>query len=160
MSKKHPKKIRTTQLTPNKLSDYISVKKIIGSAFIYACSVIMGAYLYMTGAGNGNTYKPLLLIFLSTAVVIVVVYILVKVTLGEKKDHFIENEERCEKAIEQANFLILIIGVYSVFILVSQLFNMFEVHKIYINIVTSLFVQGFVFKSRNQYYPVNPSVYK
>lgn len=160
LSKKHPKKIRSTQLIPHKLSDYISINKAIISAIIYACSVMMGVYLYIIGADNGNTYKPLLLVLLSTVAILFVGYILVKITIGDKKDHFIENEERSEKAIEQANFLILIIGVYSAFILILQLFSLFEIHNTYINIITSLFVQGFVFRSRNQYYPVNPSVYK
>ncbi|MFC3095392.1 hypothetical protein DRW07_16150 [Alteromonas sediminis] len=158
LSKRYPKKIRTAQLQGNQLADYISIRRVMVSIVMYALSVGLAAYLYLVAMPGER--KVIYLITLSTVVLICIGGLIRQLVYGQKKDHFIEQQERALKISDKLKYLISSLTAYSVFVIILLLSDMVELNDSYINLFASLFAQAIVFKTRNQYYPINPSVYK
>lgn len=158
LSKRYPKTIRTAQLECNRLSDFISKTKIMASVAAYIVSVGFAAYTFLVL--RPYELKAVYLIALSTTVVFYVCFLVWKLVYGQKKDHFIDQQERAIKISETLNYLIISLTAYSGFVTAVLTFNLFHLSDIYIGVLASIFAQAIVFKTRNQYYPINPSVYK
>lgn len=158
LSKHYPKTIRTAQLENNKLSDFISISKVMTSIAMYIISLGSAGYSYVVA--KPDDLKAVYLIALSTAVVFFVCFLVWKLVYGQKKDHFIDQQERALKISDTLNYLILSLTAYSGFVTAVLIFNLYQLNDIYISILASLFAQVCVYKTRNQYYPINPSVYK
>lgn len=158
LSKRYPKTIRTAQLESNKLANFVSTNKIVVCVLVYLISLGLAAYVYFeVRAGDLNVVY---LITLSSLVIIYICSLIWKLVYGQKKDHFIDQQERAIKITDNINYLVSSLTAYSGFVIVVLLFNMFQLSDDYINIFASVFAQAIVFKTRNQYYPINPSVYK
>lgn len=158
LSTHYPRKFRTAQLQGNHLTDYISIHRLAVSIVVYAFSVVFTAYSYLVAMQEES--KALYLITLSTAVVLYISSIVWKLVYGQKKDHFIEQQERALKISDKLKYLVSSLTAYSGFVVIVLLFDLFKLNESYINLIACLVAQAIVFKTRNQYYPINPSVYK
>lgn len=158
LSTRYPKQVRFAQLKGNQLTDYISIHRVVVSIVMYAFSVAFAAYSYFV-AMQGER-KALYLIVLSTAVVLYISGLIWKLVYGQKKDHFIDQQERALKISDKLKYLMSSLTAYSGFVVIVLLFDMFQLNKSYINLIACVVAQAIVFKTRNQYYPINPSVYK
>ncbi|MDO6445573.1 hypothetical protein Q4493_07275 [Colwellia sp. 1_MG-2023] len=157
LSTRYPK-VRTAQLQCNHLTGYISIHRVVVGIVMYAFSVAFATYNYFVAMQAES--KVLYLIALSTAVVLYISGMIWKLVYGQKKDHFIEQEERALKLSDKLKYLTSSLTAFSGFVVIVLLFDMFQLNESYINLIACVVAQAIVFKTRNQYYPINPSVYK
>ncbi|WP_110430044.1 hypothetical protein [Glaciecola sp. KUL10] len=158
LSTRYPEKVRKAQLHVNRLTDYISIHRVVVGIVMYAVTVTLAAYMHFF-AMQGE-HKILYLIALSSAVILYISSLIWKLVYGHKKDHFIDQQERALKISDKLQHLISSHTAYSCFVVIVLLVDMFQLNQSYMNLFACLFTQAIVFQTRNQYYPINPSVYK
>ena len=158
ISNRYPKKRRTAQLTNHTLFDFISLRTLIFTLAVYFISV--GLVVYMYFFAKPGELKSVYLIGLSTAVTLYIFCLVCVLTFGKKKDHFIEQQERMLKLSDKISALMASLGTYTCFVVTVLLFDLMNLNQSTVSIVASIFAQAIVFTTRNQYYPINPSVYK
>lgn len=157
-SRRFPDKIRAARLSRNRLTEHVSFSKIIISVILFVGALTFGFYQHASATENSSKFMALM--SLSVAVALYVGFRLCVLLYGKKTDNFISSEEREIKLANKLNRMILWWGVYNGFLVIIQGVNYYSLSEQYVVILASLLAQVIAYTTRNQYYPINPAVYK
>jgi hypothetical protein len=160
MSVRYPSKVRSARLVVNKASDFVSTYKLLAAGILYSLSLLMSLYIYFGKLLTGDSHKVIYLMLLSTSIVCFIFYTLRRLIFGKRADNFAEPEERTEKLSQTVPYLVSLVSFYSLFVMFIEFIYLNNLSSIYISVLSSLFFQLIIFSTREQYYPLNPSVYK
>jgi len=160
MAKNFPSSKRKSSFEHRKLIDFVSPLKFIIAILAYFTTLAFTLYIFIEQLWFEHSSKALLLILINTVIVIYLAWLLFINLYGKKKDNFITSEDRLKGIEEKCKALTSFVIMYSVFIAGICLIKTFDVHQIYVPVMTGLFIQLLFILSVTKSIDKNYDVYK
>jgi len=160
MAKNFPSTKRKSSFEERKITLFVSHFKFALTMISYLSTLCLTAYILINTLWLENSHKALYLLGLNTLMVGFLLWLLFISLYGKKKDNFIENDDRINLIANKCQVLTTFIMLYSIFIFAISFFKTFEVNTLYIDVMTSVFVQIVLFISVYNHSEKNHEVYK
>lgn len=160
MSTRYPSAVRKVSLTARKMTDFVSVQKLILAWAMFIAMLVCTIGAALSGALGESAQKGWYLAALGAATGGYLWWRVNSLVYGKKSDNFMTPEDRQRLIYQRINQLVTIVSCYSLFsigILSIALFGMSQVHLI---VVTSVVLQITMFMSFHKTPNINRDVYK
>ncbi len=160
MKKQFPAKVRKASLRGNTPFDSLPKASVTIALVLFVVTVVLGLNVRDYLGSESAADKLNQLQTLNVAVFIAMLLLGMKTLLGAKTDNFATPEESRTKAMANLRYLANGIITFNVFVIAIMLTKAFDFKLYVIMVLTSLVVQVIVYSTKEQYLPINPSVYK
>ncbi|MBL4941820.1 MAG: hypothetical protein JKY81_09175 [Colwellia sp.] len=160
MAENFPSTKRKSSFITRKITDFVKPSRLIIALISYSLSVGFCLYIFIEKLWQAQSSNVLLLILLSTAMVAYLVWLALNSLYGKKKDNFISSEDRIDIIAAKCRAAILFITLYSCFIIGICLIKTYDLNEVYVEVLTSLFIQLLLILSFSNNSEKNYQVYK
>lgn len=159
MQKRFPSRIRAAALSSRENYSKQIVYPLLAVS-MYLLSTAVGWWLSNTVSDSYSLDKIVKIQWLSLFVFLSMLFMYLTTMFGRKRDNFAEPEEYLLRVSNKKRYLTVMLCVFNVFILYILCSVAFSFGNIYVTAITSILVQAIVITTKNQYFPINPLVYK
>lgn len=159
MKARYPEKIRHATLGEGE-------KNTIFAAFSSVSVILFVICLIIASMVNGSIQNSDIvssiekLRWLNVFMFIVMSAMILSALYGKKTDNFATPSEYEDRRRSKLNYLSISFCIFQIFILIIIAAKVFDLNSVFIAMLTSLIVQGIILSTREQYFPINPHVYK
>lgn len=160
MSKKFPTKRRTATLANNRMSGLMPIKKICLVLVLFILSILLAIKVQGYLSSDIEAEKIMQLQILNALVLMAMMALGLRILFGVKRDNFASSNEIQLKSTARLQYLLNGLILFNLFIIGIILIKAFGVALLYVMIATSVVVQLVVYTTKDQYFPIEPGVYK
>lgn len=141
MAENFPSAKRKSSFQSRRLTDFVAPLKLLLVIACYLLILFFSVYIYVEQLWQQQSNTALMHLALTTLMMAYLAWVLFNSLYGKKKDNFISSDDRVNIIAKKCKNTTLFITLYCVFILGLYLIKTFSLSNVYIEIMTSIFIQ-------------------
>lgn len=141
MAKNFPSTKRKSSFQSRRLTDFVAPLKLLLVIVCYLSILFFSVYIYVEQLWQQQSSTALMHLALTTLMMAYLAWVLFNSLYGKKKDNFISSDDRLTIIAKRCKNTTLFITLYCIFILGLYLVKTFSLSNVYIEVITSIFIQ-------------------